>query len=147
MKAFHFRLQRVLELRETLLKTEESRLEQLWNRRAEMQRELEALDVTLQQARSLVRDRQLVASSDLVALELFNKRVDRERKEGLARLSAHDGIIERQRQVVVEARRNVRLLEQLREKRKTAWVAESNQELEALAGEFSTAQWLRAERT
>jgi flagellar export protein FliJ len=146
MKAFHFRLQRVLELRETLLKTEESRLEQLWARRAEMQRQLEALDATLQQARSLVRDRQLVASADLVALELFNKRVDRERKEGLARLSAHDGAIERQRQAVVEARRNVRLLEQLREKRKVSWVAESNQELEALAAEFSTAQWLRAGR-
>jgi len=143
MKAFKFRLERALQLRERQLAAEEAALEDLLNRRGQMLGEMKALDVSLQQARTSIQQQQFVRPAELVALERYNGRVDRERKEWAVKLAAHDGIIEKQKVKVVEARGRVRLLEKLREKRQVEWRAEGDRELEELAADFSAAQWLR----
>ena len=143
MKAFKFRLERALQLRERELATEEAALEELLNRRGQMLAEMKALDVSLQQARTSIQQQQFVHPAELVSLERYNGRVDRERKEWVIKLAAHDGIIEKQKVTVVEARGRVRLLEKLREKRQVEWRAEGDRELEELAADFSAAQWLR----
>ena len=143
MKTFRFRLDRVLDLWTNQLKAEEAKLEQLWVRRKELENEIESLDASVEQARSSTQSRQFVQPSDLIALELFNRRVDREREEAFARLRAHDEMVEKQRQAVVEARGKVRLLERLREKRKADWQSAADKELEELAADFAGAQWMR----
>ena len=143
MKAFKFRLDRALQLRERQLKTEEAVLEDLLNRRGQMVAEMKALDVSLQQARVSIQSQQFVHPAELVSLDRYNGRVDRERKEWQTKIAAHDVIVEKQKAKVVEARGGVRLLEKLCEKRKLEWQAEANRELEELATDFSAAQWLR----
>jgi flagellar FliJ protein len=146
VKAFRFRLERVLDLRENQLKAEESKLEQLWARRKELENEIHSMDMSIEQARSSTTSRQFVQPSDLIALELFARRTDREREQAQARLRAHDEIVEKQKQAVVEARGRVRLLERLREKRQTEWQTAADKELEELAADFAGAQWLRLQQ-
>ena len=143
MKAFKFRLERALQLRERQLKTEEAALEDLLNRRGQMMDEMKALDVSLQQARVSIQRQQFVRPAELVSLDRYNGRVDRERKEWQSKIAAHDAIVEKQKTKVVEARGGVRLLEKMCEKRKLEWQAEGNRELEELGTDFSAAQWLR----
>ena len=146
MTAFKFRLERVLHLRNGQLRTEEFKLEALLHRRAQMQAEMDAADL------SLVRERQSIElatysnSTQLLAFEHFKRRAEKERGEALRQLAAHDQIIEKQRAVIVEARRGVLLLEKLREKRRADWQIEADKEMESLTADFSAAQWLRAHR-
>ena len=145
MKPFQFRLARVLHLREGQLKTEEAKLEQLLLERARMESERDALEASLERARASVKSQQFVNPADLVTLQLYDARVQRERKQWATRLTAHNNKVEAQKASVIEARGRVRLLEKLREKRETEWRSENDRALEELAADFSAAQWLRVQ--
>jgi flagellar protein FliJ len=147
VKAFKFRLDRALQLRESELDTEEAALEGLLKRREHMLAEMKALDDSLLQARAAIRSQQFVRPAELVSLDRYDARVERERTEWQSRIAAHNKIVEKQEANVLQARGRVRLLEKLREKRKIEWQAEGAKEMEELAADFSAAQWLRlAER-
>jgi flagellar export protein FliJ len=146
MIAFKFRLQRVLHLKEIELKTEEFKLEALLQRRLEMQAGIEAAEQTVRSERESIESATYANSAQLLAFEQFKRRAEKERQEALRNLAAHDEVIEKQRAVIVEARRGILLLEKLREKRHADWQVEADKEMESLAADFSAAQWLRAER-
>jgi flagellar export protein FliJ len=146
MTAFKFRLQRVLHLKETQLKTEEFKLESLLQRRAQMQAQIEAAEQTVHSERQSIEAATYSNSAQLLAFEHFKRRAEKDRQEALRNLAAHDELIEKQRAVIVEARRGVLLLEKLREKRLADWQVEADKEMESLAADFSAAQWLRTER-
>jgi flagellar export protein FliJ len=144
MKAFRFRLQRVLELRESEVKTEETELERLLAQRVRMEAERQAqLDSFLRET-VLVRAKQILHPSELVMLDRYKQRVDREQQEWIAKLTTHDAAIDKQKARVIAARGRVKLMEKLREKRLAEWQADSGRELDELASDFSAAQWLRA---
>jgi flagellar export protein FliJ len=146
MIAFKFRLQRVLHLKETQLKTEEFKLEALLRQRKEMQARIEAAAQVVRTERQAIESATYANSAQLLAFEHFKRRAEKERQEALRQLAAHDEAVEKQRAAIVEARRGVLLLEKLREKRRADWQVEADKELEALAADFSAAQWLRADR-
>jgi flagellar biosynthesis chaperone FliJ len=146
MKAFRFRLQRVLELRETQLKTEESKLRLLLRQREEKQNEQKNRQDALVQAYATNHGLPHLGSAELVALGHFSRRIERECQELTAAIEADGKRIDQQSAVVVQARSRVRLLEKLKEQRRAEWKAESDHELEELAGEFSNARWLRLQR-
>ena len=144
MKAFKFRLQRVLELRESEVKTEEAALERLYAVRTRMEQERDALSAALARMSGAVRGEQFVQPSQLIALDRYKDHVKREMVTFASKLAAHEVEIEKQKARVVAARGRVKLMEKLRDKRHEEWEAESNRELEELAADFSTAQWLRS---
>ena len=146
MKAFTFRLHRVLQLRQSQLEAEESKLEQLFTVARGIEKHIDSLEDSVRQARSSTYNQQFVRRSDLVGLERFAGRIRRESGEAKTKLKEQNQAIERQQAVVVSVRGRVRLLEKLREKQETEWQLESNREVEALAQEFSAAQWARARR-
>lgn len=146
MTAFKFRLQRVLHLRESQLKTEEFKLEALLQQRARMQAEIEAAQRIVQSERQMMESATYSTSAQWLAFEQFKRRAEKERAEALRKLAAHDEVVEKQRAVIVEARRAVLLLEKLREKRRADWQIGADKEMEELAADFSAAQWLRHAR-
>ena len=146
MKAFEFRLRRVLQLRESQLQVEEQKLEQLVNRGREIEAFLARIETSLEEARATVCGEQFIYGSALASLDRFHGRARRDQTEWTARLAEHRQTIDKQRIAVVKARAKVRLLEKLREKQKADWQKQSDQELEALAGDFSAAQWARLRR-
>ena len=143
MRAFRFRLDRVLKLREAELNTEQAKAEALLAEHARMQQERDGLELSLQQAVAEVRAKQFLHPSELVSLERYNGQVQRERKQWDARLAEHMKTIEQQKARAVEAKMRVRMLEKLREKRQGEWQADADRELDELTADFSAAQWVR----
>lgn len=143
MKAYRFRLQRVLDLRKSELTLEEHVLEQLWFHRATMQSERDALAASLERMRTTLQKQQFLHPSDLVVLDRYKNFVERELQKWAQKLAAHDAEIEKQKACVVAARGRVKLLEKLRERSHGTWQHEANRELEELASDFAATQWLR----
>lgn len=143
MKAFRFRLQRVLELRESEVKTEETQLERLRTRRAQMEAERLSLVNSLERATVSVRGQQFLHMFDLAALDRYKERVKRELQEWDTRLTRQDAEIDKQMGRVVAARGRVKLMEKLRERRHVEWQSEADREMEELTSDFAAAQWLR----
>jgi flagellar export protein FliJ len=146
MTAFKFRLERVLQLKTSQARTEEFKLEALLRQRAQIQAEMDAADSSLLQARKSIESATFSTSAELLAFEHYKVRAEKERQEALRKLAVHDEAVEKQRSAVVAARSGVLLLEKLREKRRADWQAEADKEIEAMAADFSAAQWLRSER-
>lgn len=143
MTKFEFRLQRVLEWREERLRLEESRLERLYGelralelRRAELEAARAAADRSLLHAPS-------AAADDLHSLQDFRDYVHYQRQLLASQNADCERRIGEQRGLVVEARRQFRLLERLRDKKLAAWEADFNRELEMQASEAFLAKFAR----
>ncbi len=143
MIAFHFRLERALAWRNTELIREEARLEQL---QAEL-RSIEVAATNVRQrraeAQSAVARAPVVVGSELATLEWVRVWAVAED----ARLSRQAAIsrqgIAQQKQSVAVARRHVRLLERLKERRHAEWKIQADRELDDLASEAAIMQWRR----
>jgi flagellar export protein FliJ len=143
MKAFRFRLQRVLELRESEVKAEEAALERLRKERLRMEAERDALLASLERETVAVRGKQYVHPSELVLADAYREIVKRESQLWAEKLAAQDREIEKQRARVVAFRGGVKLLEKLRDRRREEWQQGEDRELEELAGEFGVGKWVR----
>lgn len=135
MKAFRFRLERVLQWRRVQLELEENRfksqaaaLEALDRRRAAL--ESEGIGAELQvRAWSPLRGRDLASLGGFRRFLLNEERtLAARRNECQRRLAAQEG-------VMLEARRRCRLLERLRERQWAEWRASGDRELEQFATE------------
>jgi flagellar FliJ protein len=140
MKRFEFRLERVLEWRQTQLDIELAGLGRLVaeaqaidRRRADLEAERAAAE------RSLV-SMATVEADELASLDAFRSWATHERERLIRQRAEWEGKIGEQRQRVLEARRKRRLLEILKEKRKAEWTAEFDREMESLAGELYLAR-------
>ncbi len=146
MKRFEFRLERVRRWRFEQAEIEEMRLKRLATELSQLDREEALLD-----AERAATERDLLAkttlrSADFEALDSFRIWV-KQCKANLARRRQEcQERIARQRLQLVEARRNYRLLERLKERSLASWKAGLDRETENLAGELHLARWRPAGR-
>ena len=131
MKTFRFRLDRVLDWRRTELDMEETRLRQLHAERAALDREKAALESARDNAGRSVLERDSVYGSELqllsgyrAAVKLLSARLDEKRRTSEQATLA-------QQQKLLEARRRLRLLENLKDRRLAEWKYEKERQLEA----------------
>lgn len=135
MTKFHFRLASVLRLRELELAREREKLAALVAERTRLERSLASVAEERAEAHAFVRARPDAGSMEFRALSAFLL-------GSSARAAALRGSIERldraiaaQRERVLAADRNERLLVKLRDKRLAEWRAENDREMEILAQE------------
>lgn len=146
MKPFKFRLERVLSWRGTQLSLAEAKLEQING--ALRKTDVAIAEVVKQEAAALATIGRpgLVSGSDLGALGRSHVWGVREEK----RLAAHKLELQRslvaQNRAVSNARREVKLVERLKERQYVSWKSEADHELVELAGESAIAQWRRLNR-
>ena len=143
MKKFTFPLGRVLDWRATQARIEESVLERLY---AEL-RAIDSSEAALKRQRA-DSERALITSStamgaELAALDSFRRftvaehtRLEKLRADCSKRIAA-------QIQVVAAKRRDVRLLEHLRDRRRESWNQDFNREIDAQADEAYLAKFTR----
>ncbi len=137
---FSFRLEKVLRWRQARLAAEQFALSRL---AAECIR-WDALIARLQQDRmgaEAFTVSSTVNGRDLEALSRYQKHVVQQRKLALERRRACQEKMEQQRDRLLKARREHRLLEKLRQIRRAEWEAAVNREFDALAAETYLAQW------
>ncbi|SPE37957.1 conserved hypothetical protein [Candidatus Sulfopaludibacter sp. SbA3] len=145
MKPFRFSLERVLAWRQNQLGLEEARLEQLRGQLAateQTRRWVLERRVTEQTA---VAQSTNVAGEQLMSLERLRVWTLREEGRLTARMAEMARAIQVQEGAVNEARRRVRLVERLKERKHENWRVETDRELDTMAGEFAVAQWRRAQ--
>lgn len=143
MTSFRFPLQRVLEWRRTQLEIEETRFRQATAAVAEVERLMAEAEAAGVRAEVQIRQWRPVTGGDLWALDGYRFHVRARERELEAARAERKRKAAAQQAVMLEARRRLRLLERLRERRLEEWRAAEAAELETLASESYLARWAR----
>jgi hypothetical protein len=143
MRAFEFPLRQALKWRRTQMELEENKLRQLVARLEEMALEAVQLGMVQTRAEAAVRQAGAVEAGDLWALAAYRQRLIAELQALAVKREACAQQISAQRQRVVEADRQCRLLEKLEQRRHAEWRKAQDRELESLAAESFLAAWNR----
>jgi hypothetical protein len=141
MKPFHFPLERVLgwrrielELAETRFKQQTAALSELDRRRAELQAEGVRTEME-------VREWRPVSGGDLAALGGFRLRIRMCERDIAVRRAAGEKELAKRQEAMLAARRRLRLLERLKERRLAEWKTANDRELEEQASLSYLARW------
>jgi flagellar export protein FliJ len=131
MKAFKFRLDRVLDWRHSELEMEENRLRRLYAAVAAIDRERAGLESARDQAGRALLARASVDGADLQFLSSYRAavksqcaRLEQQRRERQQETAA-------QQQRLLTARRRLRLLENLKDRRLAEWKYETERQIAA----------------
>jgi flagellar export protein FliJ len=143
MTTFHFRLQRVLEFRNTQFQLAESECHRAAARLRSIQAQQAALAARKSETRKAFANLPEVVGRDLLPLpdwyQWTEKAADR-----LGRLEQTAmGELQKRRDALIASRRKVRLLEKLREKRQEEWQEKFDREIEELAADSTNSRYVR----
>ena len=140
MKKFEFRLEPALRWRNTQLQLERAKLQKLLAEEQRLRSSLQSLLNERQAALWELQTAESLRSSDLRTMSVYLVGVDARSHLLREQIAKCAGPIQQQRQRLLEAERNVRLLEKLKENRYSEWKHAFDQEIEAGAEE----SWLAA---
>jgi hypothetical protein len=141
MTGFHFRLDKVLEWRRKQLELEENNFRRQQAIVADLDRKRDQLKASETAAETQVRAWNPVDGGELDALGSFRFYVKAQEMEMAVPRAEAQRRLAAQQAVMLEARRRLRLLERLKERRLAEWKEANNKELEELASESYLAQW------
>jgi flagellar export protein FliJ len=144
MKTFHFALQRVLEYRELQMRTEEEKLSTIQNQLAEVLHRENALTAAQFNAEMNLLGRPLVEANEFRALSAFQLRIRSEKVSLLAARKNLETQIAEQRKRLLKVRKDCKILQNLKERRKKAWTYLSDREIENIAAESYISNWARS---
>lgn len=143
MRAFEFPLRHALKWRRTQLDLEENKMRQLAGNLEEMALAAVKLDMVKARAEAAVRQAAVVEAGDLWSLAAYRQRMLAELQALALRRAACERQLAAQRQKVLEAQRQCRLLEKLEQRRHAEWRKAADREMESLAAESFLARWNR----
>jgi flagellar export protein FliJ len=144
MKSFRFPLQRVLDWRSLQLRAEEEKLAGLQQKLASLMHREKALAASQSRSESAVLGMPTMQGSDLRALAGFQARIKNERAAIATSRAQCNAQIAEQRKRLLKARKDYRVLEQLKEKRHRTWAYQGDREVEDTAAESYISNWLRS---
>ena len=144
MKSFHFPLQRVLEYRELQMRAEEEKLSTIQNQLAEVLHRENALTAAQLKAEMNVLGLPVVESADFRALSAFQLHIRSEKVSLLAARANLDSKIAEQRRRLLKVRKDCKILQNLKERRKKDWTYLSDREIENTAAESYISNWARS---
>ena len=144
MKSFHFSLQRVLEWRSLQVRTEEEKLATIQNKLAQVVERENALVAAQLSAEMHLLGQQSAEGSEFRALAAFQLRIRSERVALSESRQKFEEQVAEQRKRLLKARRDAKVLENLKDRRKVAWTYLSDRELENTAFESYISSWVRS---
>ncbi|MGH9721621.1 MAG: hypothetical protein ACRD8O_15545 [Bryobacteraceae bacterium] len=141
MRKFQFELSRILDWRRRQLEVEETKLAPLLAEQRAIETERAATEREETEANVAIATVHSTTGEELAAFDAYRLYLKDVRKRIESRLANCANSIEKQRQAIVTARRQVRLLERLKERRRNEWQAAADREQENLAAELYLARW------
>jgi flagellar export protein FliJ len=146
MKRFHFPLDRVRRWRAEQAALEELKLERWLAQLAALGEQRVRAENERSASERQVLGQATVEAGELQALNAYRRHV----RASLEKIESRRGEVlvqvEKQRQILLEARRRAELLERLKTRMFHAWQAAADREEETLAGELHLAKWRRRSR-
>jgi flagellar protein FliJ len=146
MKAFEFRLERIADYRRQQAELARNELQKLTMLVEQLTAERNSLEQQGVDMRASTMSRSDLTGQDLMALSAYEDRLSRTVRQIENKKADVSEQVDKQRSVVLEAERNVKLLDRLRDRKFQEWQAESDRELDALAADSHMAR-LSAART
>ncbi len=147
MKRFEFRLDAVLRLREVQLESEQVKLQQLLAEEQRLTAALEAIESERNGAKTFICKFDGLGSAELRAMSSFLLGMEARSGTLRTRVKEMSRPIQEQRESVLKAERNARLVVKLRERKMEEWKRESDREIETVAQEsWQSARHVRRER-
>lgn len=143
MRRFRFRLETVLGWRRLHLELEETKLQRLFEELRRVDLAEDRLDTEKSEADRAVLNSPSIEARDLAALDAHRRHVAREKERLRKERADCQRRIAAQRDRVLNAERDVRLLKKLKERRLAEWQTAADREQEALASESFLARWHR----
>jgi flagellar biosynthesis chaperone FliJ len=143
MSGFRFALERVLSWRETKLSLEEADLERLRLEKDAVERAIADLARRNERENAALGLRQSLTGDDVRGLAASREWIALEEKRLRAKIADCMQAMEKRAAAVVEARRDVRLVQKLKERRRASWRKEVNRQADELAGESAINGWRR----
>ena len=147
MKKFRFPLQRLLNYRRSRLAGEQAVLERLRAEQAALQQRRTALEREERMVNESIRRLPVLDSGQLAAVAAFRRFAAAEAVRLAEAASAASARVSAQREAVLSARREVEVLEKLRERRLHDWRLELDQEMEKQTAELVVARWSLSRQT
>ena len=143
MKTFRFPLQRVLEWRALQLRVEEEKLAALQQQFASLVQLGEKLAAARDRSEAHLFASGAAAGSELQSWALYLARLAKQQETLKKQLAQCEKLISEQRQRLLKARTDHRVLESLKERRWRQWVYLNDREVEETAAEVYLAKWNR----
>lgn len=143
MKRFFFSLERVRLWRAGQVALEELKLEQLQEQAIRLREQKRGIETERTRSEREVLGQASVEPADLESLDAFRLHAKIKIRDIENREREVEALLARQRQRVIEARRDAELLEGLKRKALEAWQTESGREEETLATELYLAKRTR----
>ncbi|MBI4907225.1 MAG: hypothetical protein HY820_26610 [Acidobacteria bacterium] len=143
MKRFHFQLESALAFRQQRYEAEQARMETLHLERRQLIQISQEAQRRLVEAQNLVVHSKTIDPSDLIALDSFHRATEEKKYRISMQVRELDERILKQRLVLMDATRELRLLEKLKKRRKAEWSAALDRETENDASDFYLAKWGR----
>jgi hypothetical protein len=143
MKKFAFSLDRVLDWRRTQVRREEAKLERLYAERSAIDARQHNLAIERQQAETSLRSLGQVTGQELAALDSFQRHVVAEGGRMTQAREGCDREIAVQVPIVAAKRRDVKLLERLKQQQMVSWSKDVDREISQDAEESHSAKWNR----
>jgi flagellar biosynthesis chaperone FliJ len=140
MKKFHFPLEKALEWRKLSVEREEEKLQRLFAERNSIDQQIHALETEqakLNEELALAPSR---FAQELASMDSWRQYLIRRKSSLSASRAACEQKIQAQRLALMEARRQLHLLENLETRRRSEWQQAYDQEQETLAGELHLAR-------
>ena len=141
MRAFRFRLQRIMEFRHTRLTEEERKLKFLQMELNAVAGHIEDVRRSRHQSAIALTSGHAIKGEDLRALAGFQAKLRRNETMLQQRYAVCVRKLRQQEEAFKAARRDYRLLEELRKRRFAEWLQATNRELDQLASELYLARW------
>jgi hypothetical protein len=145
MKAFRFKLQKVLEWRDMQARTAQEKLDQLQRQLEFLKQQEEKTRIFYTEAESKMLSRPLLTGAEIQAIAGLKQRTQKQLQKIQARQGECAALLAAQRERTVKARRDHRVLEKLKDQRHQEWVYLSDRELENTAAEVYLAKWTPGE--
>jgi flagellar FliJ protein len=146
MKAFEFRLERIAEYRRQQADLARNELQRMTSIMDRLTAERDRVEQQAIEMRTATMSRPDLNGQDLMALSSYEDHAARTVRQIELKKTELAKQIDKQRSLVREAERNVKLLDRLRDRKFQEWRAESDRELDALAADSHLAR-LAAEKT
>ncbi len=143
MKSFQFPLERVLDLRRKQAQIEELKLETILQECLRIRRESERIAEQARAAAKQVLEKLVLEPIELESLYHFRGWTQTQMLILENQLREAEGRAAQQRLILNDARRNIRLIEKLRERRLSEWDAAFQKDLEEQASESHLSRWNR----
>jgi flagellar protein FliJ len=143
VKTFRFPLQRVLEWRALQLRVEEEKLAGLQQHLASLLQLGEKLTAERNRSQAQLFSSGTAVGSDLQSWALYQARLVKQQEILKIQLAQCEKLTLEQRQRLLKARTDHRVLEKLKERRWRQWVYLNDRELEDTAAEVYLSKWSR----